>query len=579
MNPKIKNLINVTATGIFVTVIFSLVLFWGRHISYSKLIKHTPPEFFRVAISPSGLVPGEPAPQREWSGRTQISREEPNEPNFLFSEVYASLDFDRVANFVYPVGSIGFLWDLTDDIMLYRDVNERIYYWYDVKTGEYCCLDKRSGLIVNCRGYRGNAPGRIKIELFAGPNGVSGTPEPSLGRFYDPIVGEDRYSSRIGLYDRQMRRFYKIDFINGNVRKGPELSEGDDREPVAVGRISKHRLMWLPQLEWFPHRVKDINDNWQDQRMPVPESNKPNEEWWYEYFGYTDRKYTTVLDKGGRIYILDTNEWSMKDAGYLPVPRSLFSSENRNAVADTRDLLGYEVRPIYKKLMEPTDESKRGWRAIDVKYLGMVVACVSREGTAMAVAVFDSNGRLIERADTGDNGWSSDEAIYGKPYESFWAPVEYILENLQPPVFEVATYLSGDYFEAEAGHRALFILPNSFLGMLGRADVEDYLAKLIFALVLLMGPSLILAGWLARKVWKDAKLIGLSSRAGKWWIAGTIAFGLPAYITYRLTKTKETLVTCQNCGKMRRPDMERCHRCGSKWEMPELTPPSWRICD
>jgi uncharacterized paraquat-inducible protein A len=113
--------------------------------------------------------------------------------------------------------------------------------------------------------------------------------------------------------------------------------------------------------------------------------------------------------------------------------------------------------------------------------------------------------------------------------------------------------------------------------MLGRYKGEHF-DREVFGPIFI-GLSLILSVWLARKVWKDAKLIGLSSRAGKLWIAGTIAFGLPAYITYRLTRPKETLVTCQNCGKMRRPDMERCHRCGSKWEMPELTPPNWRICD
>jgi hypothetical protein len=145
-------------------------------------------------------------------------------------------------------------------------------------------------------------------------------------------------------------------------------------------------------------------------------------------------------------------------------------------------------------------------------------------------------------------------------------------------VFEIASYLCGDIIEASAGHRALFILPNSFVGMLGRGTDGKFLAQQVLALVL-MGPSLILSVWLAWKVRKDAKLTGLSSRAGKWWIGGTIAFGLPAYITYRLTRHKEVLVTCQNCGMLRRPDMETCHRCGSKWEMPDLTPPNWRIFD
>jgi len=30
---------------------------------------------------------------------------------------------------------------------------------------------------------------------------------------------------------------------------------------------------------------------------------------------------------------------------------------------------------------------------------------------------------------------------------------------------------------------------------------------------------------------------------------------------------------------MRRPDMQIRHRCGSKWRVPELIAPSWRVID
>jgi ribosomal protein L32 len=112
--------------------------------------------------------------------------------------------------------------------------------------------------------------------------------------------------------------------------------------------------------------------------------------------------------------------------------------------------------------------------------------------------------------------------------------------------------------------------------MLGRGTFENFFEQIV-KYFLLTGLSLILSVWLAFRIRKDAVLIGLSGAAKKWWFIGTIAFALPAYITYRMTRPKETLVSCQNCGKMRRPDMETCHHCGSKWEVPELTPPNWRI--
>jgi hypothetical protein len=256
----------------------------------------------------------------------------------------------------------------------------------------------------------------------------------------------------------------------------------------------------------------------------------------------------------------------------------LYSTGVDTGVANPRDVLGYGVRPIYAVLRLPADPNKPP-QSFDVKYLGVCVGTVSREGTSMAVAVFDANGRQICRGDTKKNGMPTAEYMYSDNHAPLATISLFLLENFQPPVFEAASYLCGNCIEASAGHRALFILPNSFMGMLDGAGGElKFLERQILALVL-MGPSLILSVWLAYRVRKDAKTIGLSGTAKKWWTVGTFAFGLTAYITYRLTRPKETLVTCQNCGQLRRPDMETCHRCGSKWEIPELTPPSWRICD
>jgi hypothetical protein len=94
-----------------------------------------------------------------------------------------------------------------------------------------------------------------------------------------------------------------------------------------------------------------------------------------------------------------------------------------------------------------------------------------------------------------------------------------------------------------------------------------------------MSPAIILAIVLAHIVNKDAVVVGLSKNARLYWVFGTLAFGPVAYITYRLTRPKMTLVTCQNCGKPRRPDMDKCHRCKSGWHVPELTPPLWRVLD
>ena len=565
MNGHNRKLINVIATGFVVMVLYSLVLFWGRFLCYSGLINNIPEHSLEVVISPSGLVPGEPAPhQMEPQNRIAYKPPGPNEPNFRFSIVSSTVDRETVL-----IKAIGIVWDTIAETMLYRNVNERIYYWLNDK-GNYLCLDKRSGLII--RHYKSFEPNdkssSREADFFAGPNDISETPAASLGRFYDPIIGRGWDPNRTILYDKKTRRFYLIDFTRGSVIKGLQLTKGDDREPIAIGRIEKDlNLNIAPAaVAWNSPEIWDEkNEMWVPQR------------WFRPYWDRTF-SYIPVLDKMGRIHIYDTKEQSLTQCGYLPVPQSLYNSTPQNEPASPRNVLDYYAMPVYATQKLPPESKKSGETVIDAKYLGMGVACVSREGTAMAAAIFDPNGKLLCRGDTKYEGISSAVEVYSdSPIASSATKILFLLENLQPPLFEIASYLCGNCIEASAGHRALFILPNSFLGMLGRYTGVQYDREVF--LPLLMGPSLILSGWLAWRVRKDAKLTGLSNKTAKWWTAGTIAFGLPAYITYRLTRHKEVLVTCQNCGKLRRPDMETCHHCGSKWEIPELTPPNWRICD
>ena len=112
--------------------------------------------------------------------------------------------------------------------------------------------------------------------------------------------------------------------------------------------------------------------------------------------------------------------------------------------------------------------------------------------------------------------------------------------------------------------------------MLGREVSDDVAGRIVVALFLLL-PSIILGLFVAQRICKDATAVGLSENAKLYWIVGAIAFGLAAYISYRLTRPTITLVSCPNCGKLRRPDMDKCHRCGSGWVVAEMIPPRWRV--
>jgi len=201
------------------------------------------------------------------------------------------------------------------------------------------------------------------------------------------------------------------------------------------------------------------------------------------------------------------------------------------------------------------------------------------------MSVFDENGIEIQSSDTQcynnitNKYVSTSFGIYnniaGGPYAFI---VKFWLENLHPPVLSLISYFMANSIEPEAGHRAIFILPSSFIGMMGRTEEGNPVARFLTA-VLLISPSIILSLILALRIKKNAIVLGLTKNEITFWMVATIAFGLVGYITYRLVNPKNSLVTCLNCGKSRRSDFEKCHRCNSSWHVPELTPPSWRVFD
>lgn len=152
----------------------------------------------------------------------------------------------------------------------------------------------------------------------------------------------------------------------------------------------------------------------------------------------------------------------------------------------------------------------------------------------------------------------------------------YVLESMQPTIFNLTSHVTALYLEYGWVNNNLLFLHNSFaVRLTGEKDFGP-VGGLLVAIIMML-PSIIFAVLLALLVRKNTSLIGLSSRMKFYWTIGTILFGLSAYITYRLTRPGITLVTCENCGKLRRPDMDECHRCGSAWHVPELVPPSWRV--
>jgi len=170
------------------------------------------------------------------------------------------------------------------------------------------------------------------------------------------------------------------------------------------------------------------------------------------------------------------------------------------------------------------------------------------------------------------------EAISDYPTGPLYYLARYSLENLHPPLFAYLSYFVADCYESEASFRAVFFLPHSFVAKQARGPKDTLPGNAIVAMVMLF-PAIFLGIFLAWRADRDARMLSVSKKIRNAWMVIMVLFGLPAWITCRLTRPGIWMVSCANCGKMRRPDWQTCQHCNNGWEVAELQPPQWRVFD
>ncbi|MBN1510000.1 MAG: hypothetical protein JW955_24355 [Sedimentisphaerales bacterium] len=529
MNVRRYRALNVVATGLLVLIVTSIVLFWARWGCESARYEMLPEQAREIRIEMPGFL------------RPKAAGAEPNAIPFTFA---ASM---RPGETLAEGLGLRQYWNAHN--LEKRD--SRVVVWSREDMGLRLYYDRSLGVMV----YHFSVPvpqasGRYvskKVVHYAGPKGISDRPEDKLGRFHDPIVrliGGDL--ERPVLYDRGLHRFFVIDWRGRTVQEGKPVAAGADR-PV--------------DFDWPRKQPACLRLALDTQEPHVTFGKEP------------DR--TIVLDAAGNLRMLDLQTLEYAGlAGALPSPATLFPSYRR---ATPDDLFAYEVHPVF---------SSRG----DV-YAGCAVAALSRDAAAMRVEVFDANGTSIAARESllppdgvGVSGLgerrgsrSTVDALYFElPNAPVLTAAKFILESLHPPALLWLSYFTASSFEATSGYRSLFLLPNSFAAMSARDVGLWWLPRFVRALLFLL-PGVVLGGLLSRLVSRDAQRLGMSTRARRLWMAATVVFALPAYVTFEITRTRVARVTCQNCGRDRRVDMERCHRCGSPWVVPDLIPPAWRV--
>jgi hypothetical protein len=374
MKPSRDYLIKVLTAGFIVLLLLATLLFWARMLCETALRKRMPWQTRSVSIEPSRLVP------REIENDPNVARHSSIRAGFQPSDAPAT-----------ALGIIHYFMDRAprgrrSDVFycLYEDEHDKTLLYFD----------RNTRLLVYHRTYRVRQPGNITllktVHLYAGPEGVSEAPDKTLGRFSHPITSAEWYGQSVVLFDKKSHRFFGIDFTERTIAKGPKLGKDAPHNPVQIGGLSKawqgSFLEWRPPMTKVPEPPPDED---QDENLLHGWRRGPEYMSIATDFAMYFAKHIPVLDKSGRIDLLDPQTLQfVGGAGYLPAPHKYKARRSTTSIKP-KDLLGYTVLPIVL-CSDGTDK----------QYQGMAVADVSREGTAMALAVFDKTGRLITRRHT-----------------------------------------------------------------------------------------------------------------------------------------------------------------------------------
>ena len=532
MNTQIKYILNIAGTGILVIVLLGIVFFWADRLCDNAILDSVTPNDWGIDISPSGLMADEEKTIKEQGDK------------YFLSAVKASMNYNMVL-------TLGMFTDIIEEETRFQGLS-MMSVAYDMMTDNVSStikpeilensnqqrtyFDKDKGLFVNCylsRNFEDRDKWSKRINYYIGPEGIGDEPTEQLGRFIQPLISKMKNTSKEMpvFYDKGLRRFFRVKFTREErtVIKGPEL-DAEKYNPVETG-YGYVGTTYIPVSTEFISPEQVVEENGTKKNVPVKLTTN------------AAYKYLIVVNDNGRIDLLDTETLELKPAGSLPEYSKLQH--------------GYLIRSAF----------------FGNSYLGLIVSSISSNFWYMDTYVFDATGKKVNGKATWLNPKKLPSGIAG-----LWS--KYIIESLQPVGFNVLSYLTAHNYDGVKSQQAIFVRPNSIIAWFARKAANEngapFLIEQLGALMI-MGPSLIIGVLLGWRVSKRAKALGLSKLAVRAWTYGTIFTGVAGYLTFIFTRHAEMMVTCKNCGRLRRVEQETCHNCKADWQMKHLKTADWRI--
>ncbi len=400
------------------------------------------------------------------------------------------------------------------------DIWQVIYYDKNLRLFVECRIDRtRNGLETS---YKNT------ILSYIGTDGVS--EKNDNDKKFGKLLFGNFFCSDLTFFDKISRRFYRIAFNENNkIYQGPVLdaSLGDI---VQIGSIGKNEYL-----------VGGIKFNSSSSEESPTKENK--------FIFATPFTYGPMaMNSDGRVFLVKNNDLTIKTTG--------------------------QIADIYASQLKPNNLFAYNFQILtrNEQIKGAVLTGISPQGYTPYVMVFDENGNLINTKASYINPPMKAESL---PW-SFVA--KYLLENLQPWCLGIASYYTADKVDLAYMFRGMFIMPDSCIAFFGRETGDaGKIVQLRAASFVFLLPSLLIGLALGIRVYIKSGRAGLAKAERKAWLFTVLLLGIPGYIGYKLTNPRQIQITCKNCGKGRRPDMDSCHNCGATWNLDELDPPKWSV--
>ena len=422
---------------------------------------------------------------------------------------------------------------------------------------------------------------------YWGPKGFSQTSPAKLGSFSNAIIDTNTRISATrmfcyDLYDKQTKTLHTLQMkpiknqskITYQVKTIPGIKLPQDSSFLgfANGIISGREAI---SNEVFDNSWLDIRQGFSPAMRPAAEeelidnnyenydhfSNKDNDIFVdmtgknFRYNCYNFYHGLRFYDRNGQIYEIDDETQAINPLFNIPVA-GIDSLEDNYYCCYFNSI----QKETYNQIKDHKDSKQ-----IASETIGYYFAAFSKDDT-LTVALYDKTGKM-ESIHTDKN-----QRNFLHNQSSTLYLTRSAVENIPGPAIIAASYIFRDIYQPRQQWQTIFLMPLSvanYTASLKGNNPLVYLSNSSFSIFIAIC-LLVLYTFNSRKY-------GLTKFESRYWLYLIALFGIMGYIAYFIARPKITKVTCSNCGKLRRPDQDRCHFCRADWDIPQLEKVNWQI--